>query len=219
MAGGLPSREEVLRRVGEWLERGSVDAGDIADLPWEVRYVERPGGGLAFLVAVNPRVPVEVRVGYLERRGVVRFTAHTGILLADLPPEAKLRAYRVVLLLNAGPLVKAYLAGPHEEVVLSLDFSVKSFSEEEMNDGLASLLAAYVALHRELGLTRQLREELLLHLLELVKERLEKGETPEEVEEFLVKASGLSREEAEKLVELARGGRAGGGGGGPVIYS
>ena len=188
---------EPLSRVAGWLRSGSIDSSDLADLPWEVSI--HGSGDTAYLVAVNPRIPVPVRIT-LQPSGLLRATIAAGVELRGLPQGVRCEAYRQLLLLDVAPHVKFYLAGPGEEIHIAADMCAHGLTEREVNDGLAALLLAYVKLYQTLGLKTELLERIRAGLRRLAVHQLRRGVAPEKVVELLVHASGVDQDTAREIV-------------------
>ena len=188
--------------MAEWLRNGNPDSSDLADLPWEVSL--HGSGDTAYLVAVNPRIPVPVRIA-LHSSGLLRATIAAGVELAGLPHGVRCEAYRQLLLLDAAPHVKFYLAGPGEEVHIAADMCAHGLTEKEFNDCMASLLLAYVKLYQALGMKAELLEQIRAGLRRLAAQQLRRGVSPERVVKLLEHASGVDPDTAREIVgEAAR---------------
>ncbi|MEB3787976.1 MAG: hypothetical protein GSR78_04380 [Desulfurococcales archaeon] len=185
----------ALETIRRWLESGSVDANDIADLPW---YVEQTGDDA--LIAINPLVPVSLLIRFFPEIKVVRIIAHTSVYTADLEPEKKLRLYRYLLRRNLMPLAKTVVDYDNGEVAVMADLSTVSISEEEFNKALANVLSLVVDLFRRVGVPREVKEEAVVNLALFIMNWHKKGMSEEALARLLEKA-GMKREEALEVIE------------------
>ncbi len=190
----------LLREITRWLKEGHEDAKTLVELPWEVEEVKE-----GVLKAVYPKFPVEILISCDDDIGVVRLQSSTDYDTISMDNNERLKLYHKLLKLSMTPLVKFLLAGSDDTLVVAVDLSTKSLGKEEFNDALALLLATVNAVVQELGITQEYAEKMYIELLGLVLKHIKEGWGRERLLEYLVKRAGLSREDAEKLLESILG--------------
>ncbi len=212
---GGSCRTVSLEDLLEWLRHGEEKPRRLVDLPWTIIEEKRVDGRLVSFRASHPGILVNMLVLYLptrpeEGRGpFARLVLETDISTIDMEPGEKLSLYRRLLSVSRLPLVKYYIYGSDQNVGVAVDLDLKSLSIDEFEDALAMLLAGYIYLKKMKGFEEILRREEASVLAKLVIAHLARGESREEVIEYLAK-SGITREEAEEIVsavEEAAGGK------------
>jgi hypothetical protein len=189
------SQRPTIQEIKEWLENGSTDAENLAEVPW-VTEVSEDGSQL---VAVNPVFPVRLIVIYMPEASIIRLAVNTHIKTVDLPIEAKTSLYRKILNMSRIPLAKTFLFGDDDEIIVSADLSTKTLSEPEFNDALALMLALLNHLYSNVGVPEEFKQEELINMIWLVKKWFEKGWSREKLEKLLQKA-GLKPDEAKEFI-------------------
>ncbi len=195
-----------LETVKEWLVEGVDNPERMEHVKFTVLEERRENGRLTAFKATSPRIPVSLYVADLGEKPIpaLRVVVETGVATVDLEPEAKLRAYRLLLLLSKLPLIKVFIHGSEHSIALAVDLDKRSLGRDEFNDAIAAIAIAYNLLVRELGLEEEAGAEALKNLQELAAAQLRRGKSRSEVEEMLVRA-GIPRELADKIVESVYG--------------
>ncbi|MCE4625429.1 MAG: hypothetical protein F7C35_06150 [Desulfurococcales archaeon] len=190
--------------IKKWLVEGKDNPDNLVDLKWSI-IDEKEEEGSRALRATHPKVPINLLVlSAKSTKGkefdYVRLVIETFIETRDLPPETKLKFYRILLDLPKLPLTKLYLYGPDDTVGIAADLDLRSLSKEEFDDALAMLLLVYTYLKKlSTGLEELMTKEEILMLGLLVRNYIEKGMTKDEIIDTLVK-NGLPKEIANDLV-------------------
>jgi hypothetical protein len=99
--------------------------------------------------------------------------------------------------------------GINEEIVLRTDFETSSFTKEELEDALNILLSSIYVLVRTLKLEDQFNQSIAERMIMMVQEMLAQGKSPEDVKNYLITKVGLSKEEAEQVMNRFTGKKGG----------
>ncbi len=102
---------------------------------------------------------------------------------------------------SEAPLVKAGLWGDEDNVLFLVDLDPRTLGKEEFNHALESLYFSVMAFAEAFGLKDEIAERYYYYVLEALADRIEKGETPEQLVEYLVNKVGLPRPKAEEIVK------------------
>jgi hypothetical protein len=115
--------------------------------------------------------------------------------------QPRLSTYRSLLILNKQiDLVKFMIDGINEEIVLRADFETSSFTREELEDALNILLSSIYILVRALKLEDQFNQIIAERMIMMVQQMLEQGKSTEEVKNYLITKAGLSKDEADQVM-------------------
>ena len=178
-----------------WLTSGRDDAEDIVDLPWNVREIEPHK-----YLAEHPRMPFQLLLIFTD--DFVRLLVPFGLETISLETADRMKVYRILLKLNDQiNLMKFVLSGINDDVYLRVDLDKKTLGKAEFNDALTALFIGMLTAVSALGLEEEFRRELFDRVVAMVIERLQKGATRSELEEFLVRKVGMPKPDAEKLLD------------------
>lgn len=178
----------------KWLTSGSDSSEDPANLIWDVKVEDN------IIVAEHPKVPFTLHLMFMNR--ILRLDVHTGLETALLDPIQRLDISRKLLFLNdRTALVKFTIRGIDEEIVLTSDLDLASINREEFSDALTGLITSLYMMVKEFKLEEEFNRQLAQRVILMVKERLEKGATREDLMSFLVNKVGLDEGNARKLLD------------------
>ena len=178
-----------------WLRSGRDDAKDIVDLPWNVREIEPHK-----YLAEHPRMPFQLLLIFTE--DFVRLLVPFGLETISLETADRMKVYRILLKLNDQiNLMKFVLSGMNDDVYLRVDLDRKTLGKAEFNDALTALFIGMLTAVSALGLEEEFQRELFDRLVAMILERLQKGATRSELEEFLVRKVGMPKPDAESLLD------------------
>jgi len=184
----------------KWFEEEIADSDKPLDEHWDVKVDEINNS--IWIKATSPRTPYSVFVNI--SRGFASLQIYTGIETAIMEIKERLKIYRTLLMLNGRwKMAKYVIGGDNDEIIILTDLDLAALNREEFNDALTVTLLALNDMVEKLGLDEEYREAQLMHVLKIVDEKLQKGETKEQVAEYLVKAFGISRETAREIVREA----------------
>jgi len=196
-----------------WLRSGKDDAEDIVDLPWNVKEVEPHR-----YLAEHPRMPFRLLLIFTD--DFLRLVVPFGLETISLGTAERMKVYRILLKLNDRiNLMKFLLSGINDDVYLRVDLDRKTLGKAEFNDALTALFIGMLTAVSELGLEEEFRRELFDRVVAMVIERLQKGASRSELEEFLIRKVGMSKSDAEELLtQLLAAWKSGEESGGDVAY-
>ncbi len=191
----MSSCKEVMDEIKNWLVQGRPDADNLVDFPWEVE--EQEDGSLR---AIHPKFPIDIIAWCDDDIGVIRLTATTNYPTISLDKDERLRIYHKLLRMNAAPLAKFLLFDDDDYVNVAVDLSVKTLGKQEFNDALAMLIASVNAAVKALGLEEEFTKLMFNQLVMLVRKHIEEGWGRDRLVNYLVNRVGMSREDAEELI-------------------
>lgn len=192
------SAKDWVKKIHEWLEEGKDTSQDLVGLPWEVK--EEKMGETTIIVAEHPKVafPIFVKIG----GGFISLFIDLGIETDALDVKERMKIYKTLLKINGRlNLFKAALGGEEENVISMVDLDMASLSREEFNDALTALIVGSHTVISALGYSEEFQKALMQRLLGMISERLNRGESMEDVREFLVNRVGMGEEEANVLLK------------------
>ncbi|MEM0160139.1 MAG: DNA-binding protein [Thermoplasmata archaeon] len=179
--------------ITQWLTSGSDKSEDPIDLIWNVR--EENGT----LIADHPKVPFSLYISIDTH--FVRMSVFTGLNTALLDPVQRLDISRKLLFLNDRiDLVKYVIRGLNEEIVLRSELDLIAIAKKEFDDVLTGLITALFLMIKEFKLEEQFNKELSERVILMIKERMEKGATKQDLLDFLVNKVGMDSNSADKLL-------------------
>ncbi|MCD6383528.1 MAG: DNA-binding protein [Thermoplasmata archaeon] len=190
--------ESWAEKIKKWLEEGRDSSKELVGLPWEVK--EERMGDMNLIVAQHPKVPfpIYVKVG----GGFSSLFIDLGIETDAMDVKERMKIYKKLLKVNGQlNLFKVALGGDEENVIAMVDLDLTSLSREEFNDALTALLIGSYSVISSLGLSEEFQKSLMERLKGMVLERMKRGESMKEIEDFLVKKVGMERNEAEEILE------------------
>ncbi len=180
-------------QVIQWLAGGDETSTNLVDIPWKVRDLDK------FLVLESDKVPFSLFLSFEEK--TVKIFFRTGIETAVLETQPRLAIYRTLLLLNRQiDLVKFMLDGMNEEVVSRVDLELEGLTKAELNEGLNTLLSSIYLMIRALKLEEQFQAEVTQRMVMMVQDMINQGKSRDDIENYLVAKVGLSKEDAEILL-------------------
>ena len=180
-------------QVIQWLAGGDETSTNLVDIPWKVRDLDK------LLVLESDKVPFSLFLSFEEK--TVKIFFRTGIETAVLENQPRLAIYRTLLLLNRQiDLVKFMLDGMNEEVVSRVDLELESLTKAELNEGLNTLLSSIYLMIRALKLEEQFQAEVTQRMVMMVQDMINQGKSRDDIENYLVAKVGLSKEDAEILL-------------------
>ncbi|MFG1545292.1 MAG: hypothetical protein AAE976_02190 [Thermoplasmataceae archaeon] len=180
-------------QVIQWLAGGDETSTNLVDIPWKVRDLDK------LLVLESDKVPFSLFLSFEEK--TVKIFFRTGIETAVLENQPRLAIYRTLLLLNRQiDLVKFMLDGMNEEVVSRVDLELEGLTKAELNEGLNTLLSSIYLMIRALKLEEQFQAEVTQRMVMMVQDMINQGKSRDDIENYLVAKVGLSKEDAEILL-------------------
>ncbi|MEM1546261.1 MAG: hypothetical protein QXY40_00615 [Candidatus Methanomethylicia archaeon] len=198
------SVQDVLEKIKVWFETGDENSNDIVEMPWEVEIERDANGGIKMITAINPRMPVRFHVFPLEK--CIRIAVDMGLETAYLKPSSRIKVYRTALILNSAvEIMKFELVGLDDELWACADLSIQSINEGEFNDTIAALFIGLTTIVVKLGLEEKLKTSMFTTLIQMLKERIEKGFKPEDLLNFLTRRAGMDEKLARQLIMEASG--------------
>jgi len=179
--------------IKSWLENGTDDSKSLVGMKWKIEEGEN------YMVLMNEKLPFMIYMAYFGN--YIEIFLKTGIETAVMENQPRLATYRSLLILNKQiDLVKFMIDGINEEIVLRADFETSSFTREEMDDALNILLSSIYVLVRTLKLEDQFNQIIAERMIMMVQQMLEQGKSTEEVKNYLITKAGLSKDEADQVM-------------------
>ncbi len=188
--------------IKSWLENGTDDSKSLVGMKWQIDEGEN------YMILMNEKLPFRIYMAYFGN--YLEIFLKTGIETAVMENQLRLATYRSLLILNKQiDLVKFMIDGINEEIVLRTDFETSSFTKEELEDALNILLSSIYVLVRTLKLEDQFNQSIAERMIMMVQEMLAQGKSPEDVKNYLITKVGLSKEEAEQVMNRFTGKKGG----------
>jgi len=191
--------EDWFSTIKDWLQQGDDSSKNLVDLPWEI-VKEGTEDDYKYLYAEHPRVPFRIIIyvnPYFANMYIV-----TDIETDALDIKDRMKIYKELLHMNSDSnLYKVGLMGNSDNIIVAVDLDLASLNKEEFNDALTALVMGTYKVIETLGLEEEFEEEFLKNLAYIIIDMLNSGKTHEEVEEFLVKRVGLTKDDASQLLK------------------
>jgi hypothetical protein len=179
--------------IKSWLENGTDDSKSLVGMKWQIEEGEN------YMILMNEKLPFMIYMAYFDN--YIEIFLKTGIETAVMENQPRLSTYRSLLILNKQiDLVKFMIDGINEEIVLRADFETSSFTREELEDALNILLSSIYILVRALKLEDQFNQIIAERMIMMVQQMLEQGKSTEEVKNYLITKAGLSKDEADQVM-------------------
>jgi hypothetical protein len=187
--------EAIEAKILDWLMSGRDDASDIVDLPWKVEEIEK-----GVYTAEHPSVPMHLMVVFSEK--FVHLIVPTTIETAEMDDAEKLDIYRKLLMLNERVhMMKFALGEPDGQIRLMVDLDKATLGKDEFNDALTALTIGVLAGVMALGIEQEFVEKVFARIVSMLVERIQKGETEEQLMEFLTVKVGMDVRDAKDLLD------------------
>ncbi len=185
----------------KWFEEEIADSDKPLDTHWDVEAEEIDDEIL--IKAASPKTPYSVFVHI--SRGFASLQIYTGIETAVMELKERLKIYRTLLLLNGRWRMAKYLiGGDNDEIVINADLDLVSLSREEFNDALTVTLLALNDMIEKLGFGEEYMVKWVSHIIKIVEEKLQEGESEDKVEEYLMETFEMSKEMAKEIIKVVR---------------
>ena len=179
--------------IKSWLENGTDDSKSLVGMKWHIEEGEN------YMILMNEKLPFMIYLAYFGN--YLEIFMKTGIETSVMENQPRLATYRSLLILNKQiDLVKFMIDGINEEIVLRADFETSSFTKEELEDALNILLSSIYVLVRTLKLEDQFNQRIAERMILMVQQMLEQGKSTEDVKNYLITKVGLSKEEADQVM-------------------
>ncbi|MGC8992473.1 MAG: cyclic nucleotide-binding/CBS domain-containing protein, partial [Thermoplasmata archaeon] len=121
------------KEIVSWLTSGTEKTDDLLDLQWDVKIYKNE------IVAEHPKVPFILHI--IINQYTLRLEVYTGIETALLDVVQRLDISRKLLFLNDRiTLAKFTIRGINEEIILTSELDLISFSKEELSDSLSGMV-------------------------------------------------------------------------------
>lgn len=182
------------KKVIRWLDEGLKGSEIFTPEAWDIKEVEKNK-----LIINSTALTYNITLRIEDKFIIV--AVYTGIETAILDKDERLKIYRKMLIANDElRLVKLVLHGRNDELVVRTDLDLATLGKVEFFDALISVIIGAERLSKILGLEKgekEESEELTRALVSLLKEM-----GRDRVIDLLVTKGGMSKEEAEALVEM-----------------
>ncbi|HHF55670.1 MAG TPA: hypothetical protein ENL42_01990 [Thermoplasmatales archaeon] len=186
----------------KWFEEEIANSDKPLDEHWDVEVEEIEDEIL--IKATSPKTPYSVYVHI--SKGFASLQIYTGIETAVMEIKERLKIYRTLLLLNGRwRMAKYIIGGDNDEIIINTDLDLVSLSREEFSDALTATLFALNDMVERLGFSEDYMVKWVSHLLQIVEEKLEE-ESEREVEEYLMKTFGMTKEMAKEIIRTVKAG-------------
>ncbi len=190
------------KEIMSWLQNGTDDSKSLVGMKWEIEEGEN------YMILMNAKLPFKIYMAFFGN--YVEIFLKTGIETAVMENQPRLATYRSLLILSKQiDLVKFMLDGINEEIVLRVDFETQSFTKKELEDSLNTLLSSIYVVVRTLKLEAEFNQRIAERMIMMVQEMIAQGKSPEDVENYLISKAGLSKEEAEQVMNRFLGKKGG----------
>jgi len=194
----MANKEEIK----SWLINGTDDSKSLVGMKWDIE------DGENYMILTNEKLPFKIYMAVSEN--YLEIFLKTGIETAVMENQPRLATYRSLLILSKQiELVKFMLDGINEEIVLRTDFETQSFTKDDLEDSLNLLLSSIYLVVRTLKLEAEFNQRIAERMIMMVQEMIAQGKSTEDVENYLVSKAGLSKEEAEQVLNRFLGKKGG----------
>lgn len=194
----MANKEEIK----SWLINGTDDSKSLVGMKWDIE------DGENYMILTNEKLPFKIYMAVNEN--YLEIFLKTGIETAVMENQPRLATYRSLLILSRQiELVKFMLDGINEEIVLRTDFETQSFTKDDLEDSLNLLLSSIYLVVRTLKLEAEFNQRIAERMIMMVQEMIAQGKSTEDVENYLVSKAGLSKEEAEQVLNRFLGKKGG----------
>ena len=193
--------DKTLENIIEWLRTGSPDAKRPIDWDWDVEIIEKKDDEVS-LEAFHPKAYLKLFIVARYDQKLIKLAVDPYYPTKFLDNKDRLYLYYTLLKFNLeAPLVKASLIGDDDGVIFLVDLDARTLGKEEFNHALESLYFSVMAFVEAFNIKDEVMELYYKYVLEALADRIEKGESPEQLVEYLVGKVGLPRPQAEQIVE------------------
>jgi len=152
--------------------------------------------------AFHPKALLKLSVAAYYEYEVVKMAVDFFYPTKFLDNKDRLPLYYSLLKFNFNmPLVKASLWGDEDNVVFLVDLDVHTLGKEEFNHALEQLYFSVMFFAESMGLEDEIMAQYYENVLEALKDRMDKGESPEQLVEYLVREVGVPRRKAEEIIK------------------
>lgn len=187
-----------VEKIEQWMKEGKEDSKTMLGVPWDTEVHKEEDQDV--ILCTHPKFPY--RIGIYIATQFVSLHIDPAILTDALDVAERMRIYKKLLHINTEfNQMKTGLLGNEDQIIISVDLNLSALSKTEFNDALTFLVMGAARLIEKLGLTEDLSTAMMERNAALIAEKLNRGETKEEILEFLINRVGLNKEYAHQLVE------------------
>ncbi len=182
----------------KWFDEVKTDSKKPLDEHWDVD--SKAGKDSIWIRAENPKEPYSVHVKlYGNFATLFVFTA---IETSVMGLQERLDIYRRLLRLNdRWKMIKFSISGDNDEIVLKTDLNLNSLNRDEFCDALTVTLIGMNEMYIELGLEDVYKNAQMMHILDIIKSRNKKGESIEQIAQYLMNTFSVSKETAMNTIQ------------------
>ena len=192
--------EQTVNNIIEWLRTGSPNAKKPVDWDWDVEIIEKDDDHV-LIEAFHPKAYLKLVISVKYDQYLIKMAVNPLYPTKFLDNREKVVLYYSLLKANLEiPLAKVSLYGEDDEVLFLVDLDARTLGKEEFNHALESLYYSVLGFAESLKIQDEVMSKYYENVLEALRDRLAKGETPEQLVEYLVAKVGLPRDKAVGLV-------------------
>jgi len=187
-----------IEKIAKWFQEGNEDSKTLLGIPWDVE--THKDDETDVLVATHPKIPYKIGVIFSQQFASLHIDP--GVRTDALDVAERMRIYKRLLHINTDlNQMKTGLLGNEDQVIITVDLNLASLSKKEFNDALTLLIMGAARLIEALELTDELSNSLMERNAQLIIEKLNKGESREEILDFLIHRVGLEKDYAEQFLK------------------
>ena len=197
------SIEKSIEKIVKWLTEGTDESKNPAEWVWEIDISRSKEGKIVLLEAFHPKAPLKLVVLPIYDESVIRLIVDPLYPTKFLDKIEKLKLYYSLLRLNlASHLVKTCLTRD-DDVIFVVDLKIPEIGKQEFYDAVETLYMTVAYFAKNVGWGDEIEKAHVRNLVEAVVEKARKGETKQQIINYLVKKANIPPKIAEKIAEKA----------------
>jgi hypothetical protein len=194
----IPMTTEWIEKISTWFKDGTEGSKTLLGIPWDVEVVKDDEHDV--IVATHPKIPY--KIGVLISPEFASLHIDPGIYTDAMDVAERMKIYKRLLHINTDlNQMKTGLLGIEDQVILTVDLNLVSLSKGEFNDALTLLVMGGARVIEALELTDDLAKSMMERNAAMIIEMMEKGETREQILDFLIHRVGLEKKYAEDFMK------------------
>ncbi len=185
-------------KIETWMKEGKEDSKTILGIPWDTEVQKSEDRNV--IISSHPKFPY--RIGIHVTKEFASLHIDPGILTDALDVKERMRIYKRLLHINTEfNQMKTGLLGNEDQIIISVDLNLAALNKTEFNDALTALVMGAARMIEDLGLTEDLSAAMMERNAQLILEKLNQGETRDQILEYLIHRVGLEADYAKQLME------------------
>lgn len=186
-----------IEKIEQWFKEGKEESKTLLGIPWDTEIESNEEHKV--VIATHPKIPY--KIGVILTPQFASLHIDPGVYTDALDVAERMKIYKRLLHINTDlNQMKTGLLGNEDQIIITVDLNLTSLSKSEFNDALTLLVMGAARMMEALELTDELSNAMMQRNAALIIEKLEQGETKEQVLEFLIHRVGLEKQYAEAFL-------------------